>query len=110
MLRFHGNLGAAIQHIQLTAISQENQYGPILYVLRKLILDLFLRFGFLRDEPERLDPIPIMKADDLTLLVERPLSPGGRGGTIGFVCGTLLAAFVSFWCRSLSWEAAYALF
>jgi hypothetical protein len=43
-----------------------------------------------------------MKADDLTLLVERPLSPGGKGGTIGFVCGTLLAAFVSFWCRSLS--------
>jgi hypothetical protein len=104
MLSFHGNLGAAIQYIQLTTISQGNQYGPILHVLRELILDLFLRFGFLREptKHERLDPIPIMKADDLTLLVERLLSPGGRGGTIGFVCGTLLAAFVSFWCRSLS--------
>jgi hypothetical protein len=54
MLSFHGNLGAAIQYIQLTTISQGNQYGPILYVLRELILDLFLRFGFLRDEKRKI--------------------------------------------------------
>ena len=49
MLSFHGNLGAAIQYTQLTTLSQGNKYRPILHVLRELILDILLRFRFLRE-------------------------------------------------------------
>jgi len=49
MLSFHGNLGAAIQYTQPTTTSQGDKYRPILYVLRELILDILLRFRFLRE-------------------------------------------------------------